>query len=99
MKLSGKLYVINCLMFNTHLYIFYIYTFRYIILILVYIVLRYPQAARNYTHLQTVRRVGAMRSLRRPCIPEGIHELAEILNNPQYPAYSQMVQIPPSRFF
>lgn len=61
--------------------------------------LRHAEAARNYTHLQAVRRVGAMRSLQRPTIPQDMHALAEILNNPQYPAYSQTLQIPPTRFF
>lgn len=66
---------------------------------MVCVVLRHAEAARNYTHLQAVRRVGAMRSLQRPAIPQDIHALAITLNNPQYPAYSQTLQTPPSRFF
>lgn len=66
---------------------------------MVHVVLRHPEAARNYTHLQAARRVAAMRSLERPTIPQDLHELAEILNNPRYPVYSQTVQVPPSRFF
>ncbi|XP_060878644.1 uncharacterized protein LOC132951000 [Metopolophium dirhodum] len=62
-------------------------------------IIQHAEAARNYTHLQAVRRVGAMRSLQRPAIPQDMHTLAETLNNPQYPAYSQTLQVPPTRFF
>jgi len=57
------------------------------------------ETACNYTHLQAVRTVGAMRSLQRSAIPQDIHALNIKLNNPQYPAYSQTLQTPPSRFF
>jgi len=66
---------------------------------MVCVVLRHAEAARNYTHLQAVRKVGAMRSLQRPAILQDIQALAIQLNNPQYPAYSQILQTPPSRFF
>lgn len=40
-----------------------------------------------------------MKSLRQPAIPQYVYELAEILNNPQYFAYSQTFKVPPSKFF
>ena len=67
--------------------------------LLVFFVLRHPEGARNYTHMQAARRVFRMRSSRRPSIPQDIHELAGILNNPQYPNYSRTFQTPPSTFF
>jgi len=40
-----------------------------------------------------------MRSLRRPPIPQSIHELADLLTNIQNVNYSSTIQVPPSRFF
>lgn len=53
----------------------------------------------NYTFLQTQARVKRMRSLRRPAIPQTIHELANLLMNPQNVNFASTIQVPASRFF
>lgn len=53
----------------------------------------------KYTFLQTQARVKRMRSLRRPAIPQSIHELANLLINPQNVHFATTIQVPASRFF
>lgn len=40
-----------------------------------------------------------MRILRRPAIPQSIHELANVLTNPQNVIFASTLQVPASRFF
>ncbi|XP_022182387.1 uncharacterized protein LOC111042174 [Myzus persicae] len=60
---------------------------------------RHPQAAISYTFLQTQSRIKRMRQSRRPQLPRDIHELLEMLRNPQNTNYASTFQFPPSAFF
>lgn len=60
---------------------------------------RHPQAAINYTFLQAQSRVKRMRQSRRPQLPQDIHELSEMLSDPQNANYASTFQIPSSAFF
>jgi hypothetical protein len=60
---------------------------------------RHPEAAIKYTFLQTQSRAKRMRQSRRPELPQDIHELSEMLRNPQNANYASTFQIPSSAFF
>eukprot|EP00102_Acyrthosiphon_pisum_P019409 XP_016656619.1 PREDICTED: uncharacterized protein LOC107882574 isoform X1 [Acyrthosiphon pisum] len=62
-------------------------------------IVNHPEAAENYTCLQTEHRVKRQRRCRRPPLPSSLDHLVQILNDPIHENYSHTIRRPPTRFF